>query len=346
MTNATSPVLIRNADLKPLNTFGVAVHARYLAEIRTTEDLEYLRRSDVWHNHPKLILGGGSNMLFIRDFDGLILRCSIDGIRSEAVDQDTIQVTCGSGVVWHDLVEYCMQNDWGGIENLALIPGRTGAAPVQNIGAYGVELKDVFQQAEAIDINTGEQHQLDRNSCRFGYRDSIFKTPNGKNFFISSITLRLTRKNHHFHSEYGALQEYLKSNNISTLSVRTIGEAVMDIRRKKLPDPALTGNAGSFFKNPVISRDLLLAIQNEYPQIPFYTIDNQLVKVPAGWLIERAGWKGKREGRAGVHAHQALVIVNHGGATGEEILILSQHVCDDVQRLFGISLEREVQVIG
>lgn len=340
------PDLIPNADLQPLNTFGVPARARYLAEIRSTDDLEKLRQTGIWSDFPRLIIGGGSNLLFMRDYDGLVLRCAIDGIRAEAVDEDTIHVTCGSGVIWHALVEHCMHNDWGGIENLALIPGRTGAAPVQNIGAYGAELKDVFVQAEVIDLVSGEQLVLDRNFCQFGYRDSIFKTQKGKNFFISSVTLSLTRRNHRFHSEYGALQDYLRDNHMDAQSVQSIGHAVMNIRRKKLPDPAVVGNAGSFFKNPVILRTHLQAIQTEHPHVPFYNIDNQYVKVPAGWLIEHAGWRGKQDGHTGVHAQQALVIINTGGATGEEIFLFAQRVSDDVEQRFGVKLEREVQVIG
>jgi len=332
-------------DLTPLNTFGVAASARFYSRIREASDLSAIFRHQAFREMPLLILGGGSNMLFTGDFNGLVLHCGVDGIKIETSGDHDVLVTAGAGESWHGLVTHCVESGIGGLENLALIPGLCGAAPIQNIGAYGKEVESVLEWVHGTDIRTGEQLRLNRSECRFGYRDSVFKHDFEKKFFISSITLRLTRKNHRINSGYEALASVLGTKCATNPTIRDVYDAVVSIRSKKLPDPAITGNAGSFFKNPVLTPDQFLPLKEEYPGIPFYNADNQRIKVPAGWLIEQAGWKGKRSGHVGVHEHQALVIVNLGNATGSEILEFSMRIQQDILKQFGIMLEREVNVI-
>lgn len=334
-----------NTDLSRLNTFGVAARARYFIEINTTEALSAVRNHSLFGSVPVLVLGGGSNVLFTRDPDGIVLHCRISGIKTERINDTEALITVGAGASWHGLVTHCVQQGLGGLENLALIPGQCGAAPIQNIGAYGRELESVLEYVEGMDLRSGEMMRINRRECRFGYRDSIFKHDFEKKFFISSITLRLTMENHLINIEYDALAKVLQAQKINHATIQDIYTAVVSIRRSKLPDPAVTGNAGSFFKNPIVPAAHAAALQVNHPSIPVYTIDNQYVKIPAGWLIEQAGWKGKHHGRVGVHDRQALVLVNLGGASGKEIFEFSSLIIDDIRNKFGIQLEREVNII-
>jgi len=340
-----SSIIRENADLTACNTFGVKARARYAADIYRTEDLQELISTGFLAQNRYLILGGGSNVLFRQDFDGIVLRCLIDGIEVTPGSDDEVLVHSGAGVGWHRLVTHCVDENIGGIENLALIPGTAGAAPVQNIGAYGAELGEVLSYVETIDLASGNKGRISAEGCHFGYRDSIFKHNSGKFFFISSITLRLTKTRHHLRTSYAGLSSYFDQIGRPPQSIRDVFDAVVSIRRQKLPDPAVTGNAGSFFKNPVINAAQFSSLSERYPGMPFYNTENQCVKIPAGWLIERAGWKGKRIGNAGVHERQALVLVNHGGASGQEIIDLSLHIQHDVKEKFNIDLQREVQVV-
>lgn len=335
-----------NVSLKPYNTFGIEAKARYWVEIETEEQLKTVLQLTEYLAVPKLILGGGSNLLFTRDFEGLVIKVSIQGIEVVREDDTHVYVKAGAGVNWHELVMYCVQHGYAGIENLSLIPGTTGAAPMQNIGAYGVEIEQVFDQLEAVDIQTGETRTFHHAECRFGYRESVFKHDAKGRYIISSVMLRLN-KQPVFHTTYGAIQETLAAMGITheNLSIKAVSDAVIRIRKSKLPNPAEIGNAGSFFKNPEISKDQFVSLQAEHPAIPGYPTGDLTVKVPAGWLIEQCGWKGKHLGHAGVHAKQALVLVNHGDATGNEILTLAQKVQQSVEEKFGIRLNPEVNLV-
>lgn len=333
-------------SLAALNTFGLDVKARYFAEIQSEEDLVALMKTDIYRNQRRLVLGGGSNVVFTGDFDGLVIHNTLPGWRVIRENEEEVMVEAASGEVWHAVVQRCIAADWGGVENLSLIPGTVGAAPIQNIGAYGAELNDVIAWVDGIDLVTGQRRRLTRDECQFGYRESVFKHALREKFFISSITLRLTKKNHRMDTRYGAIQEVLNQKKISAPTLRDISEAVMYIRRSKLPDPAVIGNAGSFFKNPTVEASLAESLRKEHPKMPVYSAENQLVKIPAGWLIEQCGWKGKRFGHVGVHEQQALVIVHYGGGTGEEILALSNEIRSSVKQKFGIALTTEVNIIS
>lgn len=327
-------------SLKGLNTFGMNATAEYLADIYTAEDIEAAGERNYTQRN---IIGGGSNILLTKDLPGITLLNRIKGIEKIKEDDQHAWIKVGGGEIWHDLVMYAIDNNLGGIENLALIPGTVGASPIQNIGAYGVEVK------ETIDTVHG-WHWLDKSiatfkneDCQFGYRDSIFKNSLKGKVFITSVVFRLN-KHHEYRTSYGAIAQELEKNNITELSIRAIAHAVIAIRSSKLPDPKVTGNAGSFFKNPTISQSSFLKIQEKYPEIPFYPVQGEEVKIPAGWLIEKLGWKGYRKGDAGVHPKQALVLVNYANAAGSEIYDLSSHIIQSVQSEFGIGLEREVQI--
>jgi UDP-N-acetylmuramate dehydrogenase len=334
-----------NINLKPFNTFGIAVNARYFSKVSTAEELLELTQTPEFKNEKHLILGGGSNILFKSDFDGLIIKTELKGIEVIDESDEVVIIKVQSGELWHDLVLHCVNRQWGGIENLSLIPGTAGASPIQNIGAYGVELKDVLKEVEGIDLTTGEKLTFTNSECAFGYRDSIFKHQLKEKIFISSITLSLTKKNHLFNTSYGAIADTLKAMNVHEVSIQSISDAVIQIRKNKLPDPTQLGNAGSFFKNPVISFTHYQSLQKTFSTIPGYHSVNQEVKVPAGWLIEQCGWKGKRINHVGVHAHQALVIVNYDNATGEEIFDLAQQIISSVKQKFYITLTPEVNII-
>jgi len=334
-----------NVNLKPYNTFGIAESARYFCKIHTEAELLELLSTDLYKNERHLILGGGSNVLFINDFDGLVIKVDLKGINKRE-EADTIELDVKSGEGWHEFVLYCVNNNWGGIENLSLIPGTVGAAPIQNIGAYGVEVKDVIKKVEGIDLLTSERRSFINEECLFGYRESIFKHDLKEKFFISSVTLTVSKQNHLMNTSYGAIKDTLNTMNVTTPTIKTISDAVIHIRKSKLPDPLVIGNAGSFFKNPSIELSQYKMLKKQYPEIPGYPSVNQTVKVPAGWLIEQCNWKGKRINNVGVHTHQALVLVNYGNAKGEEIFQLAQNILSSVKEKFAIALTPEVNIIG
>jgi UDP-N-acetylmuramate dehydrogenase len=332
---------VEHFSLKEYNTFRIEARARYFARFASTDDLAGLL---VTTPASPLVLGGGSNILLTGDIDGWVLLNEIRGI--DLVDEDDryFYVKVGAGENWHGFVEYCLGRDWAGVENLSLIPGSAGAAPMQNIGAYGVELKEVFHELEAWDLHDGAVRMFTLNDCRFGYRDSIFKREYKDRFIILSVTLRLNREPV-FHPEYGAIREELEKMKVRELSIRAISEAVIRIRTARLPDPAVIGNAGSFFKNPTIPNAQFATLKTNFPDIVGYPDPaGGVTKVAAGWLIEQCGWKGYRRGDAGVHDRQALVLVNYGGATGREIYDLSEDILNSVSKKFGITLEREVNI--
>ena len=334
-----------NVDLFAFNTFGIHAKARYLVTVSTVEDAAKVFVSDLFSRVPRLILGGGSNILLTGDFDGLVIKNEIRGIKTVAEDEQTVALKIGSGENWHALVMHCVDRDLGGIENLSLIPGTVGAAPMQNIGAYGVEIREVIQSVETMEIETGVIRNFSREECAFGYRESVFKQHLKDKYFISSITLGLTRKNHRFNVSYGAIREVLEEKNVKDLSIRAISDAVIGIRKKKLPDPLLIGNAGSFFKNPSVDRRTFEAIRENYPAVPSFPGENNLVKIPAAWLIEQCGWKGKTLDNIGVHKHQALVLVNYGNGEGKRIWQLAMDIQSSVMEKFSIQLQPEVNVI-
>lgn len=334
-----------NISLRPYNTFGIEANARHFCRISSVDQLIELINTPIYKNEPHLVLGGGSNVLFTKDYAGLVIKADVKGIHIVEETDDSVLLNVKSGEVWHELVMYCVQRQWGGIENLSLIPGTVGAAPIQNIGAYGVEIKEVIQKVDGIDLMTGEHKSFNNDECRFGYRESIFKYQLKENIFISSVTLSLTKKNHRFNTSYGAITDTLKAMNITQPTLKSISDAVIQIRRSKLPDPLVIGNAGSFFKNPTISITHFENLKKQYPQIPGYHSVNQEVKVPAGWLIEQCNWKGKRINNIGVHTQQALVLVNYGDGKGEEIFQLAMQIVSSVKEKFNITLTPEVNLI-
>ena len=336
-----TPIIEENKSLKALNTFGIAVTARYFVTVQSVAQLE-----TVLCNHPSmplLILGGGSNILFTQDFDGLLIHNKIMGIEKIDEDEHHVFLKVAAGENWHQLVLYCIEHHYAGIENLSLIPGTVGAAPIQNIGAYGVELKDTLHTVAFLEKNNNEYHHrvLSNPECEFGYRDSIFKHALKNKIIITHVTFRLNKKPV-FHVEYGAIKEKIKSK---PLSIKTISDAVIQIRQEKLPDPAVIGNAGSFFKNPIIAESLFLSLQKNNPKMPYFKEANATIKIPAGWLIEQCGFKGKRFGDVGVHEHQALVLVNYGKGTGDQIKKLAELIQKTVFEKFQIALMTEVNII-
>ncbi|WP_080053776.1 UDP-N-acetylmuramate dehydrogenase [Spirosoma aerolatum] len=335
-----------HVSLKPYNTFRIDASARYWVDISNEDDLQTLLQLAEFLDTPKLILGGGSNVLLCQNFDGLAVKVSFQGIDVVREDDTHVYVKAGGGVNWHQLVMHCVDQDYAGIENLSLIPGTVGAAPMQNIGAYGVELEQVFDSLTAVHIQTGHTRTFGHADCAFGYRESVFKRELKGQYIITSVTLRLD-KVPTFHTRYGAIQETLADMGVSedNLSIKAISEAVIHIRRSKLPDPAQIGNAGSFFKNPEIPKAQFNQLKANYPTLPGYPVGDDFVKVPAGWLIEQAGWKGYRSGDAGVHAKQALVLVNYDKATGNQILALAKQVQESVQKKYGITITPEVNII-
>lgn len=332
--------------LKKHNTFGVEAFAKQYIEIHSEEALSRLftgYRALV--QQPLLILGGGSNILFTKDFDGLVIHINIPGIR-HTISGNTVTVSAGAGVVWNELVSYCVDRQFAGIENLALIPGTVGAAPIQNIGAYGVELKDVFMGCRAFDTQRMEITTFDKADCQFSYRESYFKRDGKGRFIVTEVTLQLSLTPA-FNTSYGAIRTELASRNITDPTVKDIAEVVSSIRTEKLPDPSTIGNSGSFFKNPIISAQHLQQLQSTFPDrnFVFYPAGPDHVKIAAGWLIEQCGWKGKRIGDTGTWKNQALVLVNHKNSSGSAIYDLSKRIIDDVQAEFGITLEREVNIL-
>ncbi len=332
--------------LAPWHTFGVTAKTRYFTHLYHSGDLEELLQHPVYLRQRRLLLGGGSNVLFVRDFDGLVIHVAIGGISEDESDDDHVLVKAGGGIIWNDLVRYCVDRGYGGIENLTLIPGTVGAAPIQNIGAYGAELKSVFDHLEACDLETGRMACFGRDDCRFGYRDSYFKHEGKGRWLITSVTLRLAR-NPRLNLGYGAIRETLQARGINPddATIAHVSDVVAHIRRIKLPDPVKTGNAGSFFQNPLISESRYKELNRLFPGMPGYPVPGHHVKVPAGWLIEQCGYKGYHKGDAGVYDKQALVLVNYGGATGGEIYELSLEIMAKVKERFGIALNPEVNLI-
>lgn len=334
----------KNISLKPFNTFGIDAKASLFTEWNAIADVVEYAQSIELKKHPHLILGGGSNLLLTQDFDGLVIRNNILSRKIVSRSENEVIVKIGGGEVWHEIVLWTIGQGWNGMENMSLIPGSVGAAPIQNIGAYGKELKDVFVELEAVNLKTGEIKIFEKEDCNFGYRNSVFKNELKGQFVIVSVTLRLSKENH-FNISYGTISKELESKGITELSAKVISDAVIAIRRSKLPDPKELGNSGSFFKNPIISQTFYDEVKFEHPNLPAYPAGDGFVKVPAGWLIDQAGWKGKRIGNCGVHTKQALVLVNYGNATGNEIFQLSEDIIADVIQKYGIELEREVNVI-
>lgn len=330
-------------SLKAYNTFGIDVKAKAFGVFSSVAELHEL----VQENNGALdllFLGGGSNVLFTKEVDALVLKNEILGKEIILETDELVEIKVGAGEVWHEFVRYTVGNGWGGLENMSLIPGSVGASPMQNIGAYGAEIKDVFVSLEAYHLQSGEIHVFSAEQCQFGYRESVFKRALKGQYVILSVTYRV-RKHPVFNTGYGAIQAELDAMGVSELSVEVISQAVMNIRRSKLPNPVELGNAGSFFKNPVVSAGVVAQLKTTYPDMPSYPQADGSAKLAAGWLIEQSGLKGKRMGACGVHEKQALVLVNYGGATGEEVLALSQYVLDTVFGKFGVLLEREVNIL-
>ncbi len=331
-----------NHLLKKLNTFGIQAIAKYFTELNSIEEIQEMIQSSLFKENPFLLLGGGSNILFTKDFDGIVLKINNKGKEIIAVDADHVFLKVQAGEVWESFVDYCVLNNWSGIENLALIPGIVGTAPVQNIGAYGAEVKDCIENVEVIRIADGEIINMNNEECKFGYRNSIFKQEAKNKYIIVSVTFKFSKKPILI-THYGDIQKEL-DNMFVVPSLENISNAIKNIRRRKLPDPAYTGNAGSFFKNPVVSKEKYNELVLQYPKIRAFPSGDDY-KLAAGWLIEKSGWKGKSLGNAAVHHKQALVLINKGDATGNEIIALAKAVQQAVRGLFGVELEMEVNVV-
>lgn len=338
------PSILTDTDLFQYNTFGIHAMAQYFATFQDTDKLVELLNSK--KNVPLLTIGGGSNILLTKDFAGLVLKNEIKGISLVAEDADYFYIKAGAGENWHSFVQHCIAQGYAGVENLSFIPGCVGASPMQNIGAYGVEIKDVFYSLEALQIADGTTHTFHLSDCHFGYRESVFKRALKGQFIILNVTYRLS-KQPHYNISYGAIEQELEKMGIRELSIRAISDAVIAIRSSKLPDPKKIGNAGSFFKNPTIPLAQYEQLKQSFPDIKgFHLPDDKMhIKIAAGWLIEQCGWKGFRENNYGVHAHQALVLVNYHDATGAEIYALSSRIIASVEEKYGITLEREVNII-
>ncbi|MEA5459235.1 UDP-N-acetylmuramate dehydrogenase [Arcicella sp. LKC2W] len=336
--------ILQNISLKSYNTFGLDATAKFFVEIQSVEELMEVLQNPDFLSTEKLFLGGGSNMLLTKDFDGLVIKISIKGIHKNFEDNTHTHIQAGAGEVWHELVMYCVEHQYAGMENLSLIPGTVGAAPMQNIGAYGVEIKDIFEELQALNLETLTIETFKLADCYFGYRESVFKHEFKGKYVITSVTFKLT-KEPIFKVGYGDIQKTLEEMGVKALSIKAVSDAVISIRKSKLPDPAEIGNSGSFFKNPEIPITQYDTLKAQFENIPSYPINESTVKVPAGWLIEQAGWKGFRDGQIGVHARQALVLVNYGGGTGEQIKALSEKVQASVFEKFGIKLSAEVNFI-
>jgi UDP-N-acetylmuramate dehydrogenase len=331
-------------SLKKYNTFNIDAKAKYYFEYTETEDLaDFLMRNNDWPNWQRLIIGEGSNLLFMNNFDGLVINPNIPGIATIQEDRNNVWLEVGAGVHWDELVDFAVFHNWGGIENLSLIPGKVGATAVQNVGAYGMEIQNRIESVTGFDLETLSDYTLEAKDCQYAYRDSIFKNRLKERFIITSVTFKLD-KFPEFILNYGELKA--ETEKLGNINLRNIRKAVISIRESKLPDPKIFGNAGSFFKNPIVGSSLAEQLLSENPKIPHYPASEGKTKLAAGWLIEQCGWKGFRRGDAGVHEKQALVLVNYGNATGKEIYELSEEICQSVQAKFGVELEREVNVIG
>ena len=335
-------VFQKNVQLQPFNTFGLEAKATNFVAFQTVDELKesLIQRAD----HPLLVLGGGSNVLLTQDFDGLVLKNELKGIKIVREDANHVWVEVQAGENWHEFVMTAIANDWAGIENMSLIPGTMGAAPMQNIGAYGVEIKQVFDRLTALEIETRELHQFTNSACQFGYRESIFKKEAKGKFIVTSVVLRLN-KTPEFNVSYGSIKDTLEEMQVTDFSIKAVSDAVIKIRQSKLPDPVEIGNCGSFFKNPEIDKIDYEGLKAEFPSIPGYELPGKRVKVPAAWLIEQAGWKGKTFGQIGVHKKQPLVLVNYGGGKGAQIRDLALKIQESVSSKFGIILIPEVNII-
>ncbi len=332
-----------NISLKPYNTFGIDVMAKHFVSVTSLPELKSVLKLEDFPE--KLILGGGSNMLLTKPIEALVIHVDLKGISIVSEDSSSAMVKSEAGENWHEFVLWCLHKDFGGLENMSLIPGNVGTSPIQNIGAYGVELKDHFVSCEALNLETLEMKTFNKEECAFDYRNSIFKQKAKGKYIITSVIFKLTKNNHQFRTNYGAIKTQLETMNVKDPTIQDISKAVISIRESKLPDPKKIGNSGSFFKNPVIPLEDFKALLINFPDAPSYIVSKNEVKVPAGWLIEKAGFKGKTFGNYGVHKNQALVLVNYGDAKGENILALSKLIQKTIYRIFNISIETEVNIL-
>ena len=330
-----------NISLKKYNTFGIAVNAKRFISVTSVYELQQLLKVE----KDIFLLSGGSNMLLTKEVDQLVVHIDIKGISIDNEDENAVYLTINAGEDWHEFILWCISNNYGGLENLSLIPGNVGTCPIQNIGAYGVEVKDTITKVEGLVLETRKLVSFSNEDCKFGYRNSIFKNSHKAKIIITSVGFKLTKRNHKLNTSYGAIETELSSKNILKPSLKNISDAVIKIRKSKLPDPKEIGNSGSFFKNPVISKKQFLELQKAHANMPNYMVSENEIKVPAGWLVEQSGFKGKRFGDAGVHEKQALVLVNYGNASGQDILKLAKKIQKTVVTKFGISLEIEVNII-
>ncbi len=335
--------IIKHFSLKNYNTFGIDAKATEFTEVTSSDELRKVLAQN--KSKKKFVLGGGSNMLLTKDLDSLVIHINLKGKKIIKENGDNVWIECQAGENWHEFVLWTIDQDYGGLENMSLIPGNVGTTPVQNIGAYGVEIKDSFVSCEALNIETQEGRTFNNAECQFGYRESIFKNAVKDQYIITSVVFKLTRRNHKINTSYGDILAELAKNNITNPGLKDVSNAVIAIRQSKLPDPKNLGNSGSFFKNPIISKKAFDKIQKQFPDIKYFEVSEKEVKVPAGWLIEKAGFKGKRYGDAGVHKNQALVLVNYGNATGQEILNLAKEIQNTIFKTFGIQIETEVNII-
>ena len=335
-------VIKKNISLKAYNTFGIDVKASRFVSIASLYELKQLLNSE----KDFFLISGGSNLLLTRDIERLVVHINIQGISIDHEEENTVDLTVNAGENWHEFVLWCISENYGGLENLSLIPGNVGTSPIQNIGAYGVEVKDCITKVEALEIATNKLVSFSNEACNFGYRNSIFKNEVKGKYILTSVSFRLTTKNHQLTTSYGAIENELAIQKIKIPTLKNISDAIIRIRKSKLPDPKEIGNSGSFFKNPVISKTQFLRLQKENPSIPNYPVSETEIKVPAGWLVEQSGFKGKRFGDAGVHEKQALVLVNYGSATGIEIFQLAEKIQQTVFKKFEIALEIEVNVVA
>jgi len=338
------PRVQKNVPLKPFNTFGIDVKAKHFLRLQNAEALQSILNDDQWRSTPKLVLGAGSNVLFTKDYPGLVIKNELSGIEVIEENKDHIWLQVGAGENWHQFVIHCVENHYSGVENLSLIPGSMGAAPIQNIGAYGVEMRSVFFELEAIELTTGNTVTFNNDDCKFGYRNSIFKNTHKDLYIVCKVTLRLN-KQPSLNTSYGIIQQTLNKMDIKTPDIKSISDAVIHIRQTKLPDPNKIPNAGSFFKNPLLTKDVFTKLQSQHPEIPHYPAENHQIKIPAAWLIEQCGWKGKRYKNAGVHDQQALVLINHNNANGEDLKNLAKEIQQSVLDRFSVSLIPEVNII-
>lgn len=337
-------VIRHHVNLQAFNTFGIPAQALHYAELNEEAAFADIMQTDEYRLFPRLIIGGGSNILFTRDFEGLVIRNCLKGISLISENEETVLVEAASGENWHQFVQWCIAQGFGGLENLSLIPGCVGASPMQNIGAYGVEIKDVFKSLTALDLENGKRRVFSKEECAFGYRESVFKTIYKNKYLITSVTFELKR-HPVINISYGAIAEQLKAMGVLSPGISDVSKAVMAIRQSKLPDPLVTGNAGSFFKNPEVSAEKYAEILSQFPELVSYPLASGHYKLAAGWLIEQAGLKGYEKNGAAVHTRQALVLINTGTATGEAVLALSTEIIEKVKKKYGITLEREVNII-